>query len=519
MRRSLLLFAASAGALIASFAPIGIYQLAWVALVPLLFALEGKGRGGAFLTGLGWGLIFFAGTVYWIVHSMYYFGGVPIPIGLAVLALLALYMSLYPALFCFAFSVTRRATPVMQVIAVSSLWVGLEFIRGHLLTGFPWVALGYSQAPFASIIQVADIAGVGGVSFILIAFNTALYLTIKRFMAQERVPLALYAALFFIVSAPLIYGQLRITQIEEGAEDWQVVRVGIAQGNFDQAVKWDPSRQRETIEVYRELSLNIAERGGELILWPETAVPFYLQLRDSMGEMVFETARETGSAIITGSPSYRRGEAGAEYFNSAFLISSEGEIEGRYDKTHLVPFGEYVPLKRLLFFIKKLTVGVGDFSSGTALNPLTPGARQDGPGKGSDKSSVGLLICFESIFPDIARGMIGNGANLLAVITNDGWFGRTSAPYQHFDMSIFRAVENRTYLLRSANTGLSGIISPAGRVVARTSIFTRTTLVGDVGLRSAPPTLYTIYGDIFSILCLITAAIMALPGLLLWRRF
>jgi apolipoprotein N-acyltransferase len=169
MKRNLPLLAASAGALIASFAPIGLFPLAWVALVPLLFALEGKGRRGAFLTGLGWGLIFFAGTVYWIVHSMYYFGGVPIPIGLAVLALLALYMSLYPALFGLAFSVTRRAKPVIQIIAVSSLWVGLEFIRGHLLTGFPWVALGYSQTPFTSLIQVADIAGVGGVSFILVA--------------------------------------------------------------------------------------------------------------------------------------------------------------------------------------------------------------------------------------------------------------------------------------------------------------------------------------------------------------
>ncbi|NOS35749.1 MAG: apolipoprotein N-acyltransferase [Deltaproteobacteria bacterium] len=514
MKKSLLLLLASAGALIASFAPISIFPLAWVAIVPLLFALEGKGKRGAFLTGLVWGLIFFTGTVYWVVHSMYYFGGVPIPIGVAVLALLALYMSLYPALFALAFSVARTGNPILQIIAASSLWVGLEYLRGYLLTGFPWVALGYSQTPFTSIIQVADIAGVGGVSFILVAFNTALYLAIKKFVARERVPLALYAALICIVAAPLIYGELRRAQVEKLSKDWQKVRVGIAQGNFDQSIKWDPSRQQETIEVYRDLSLNIAGRRGNLILWPETAIPFYLQLRDSNGEMVLETARKTESHIITGSPAYRRGEGGVEYFNSAFLISPEGEMVGRYDKVHLVPFGEYVPLKRLLFFIKKLTVGVGDFSSGTSLTPLT---LKTASGEGSDRSSVGVLICFESIFPKLARGMVGNGANLLAVITNDGWFGRTSAPYQHFDIAVFRAVENRSFLLRAANTGVSGIVNPTGRIITKSSLFTRTTLVEDVGLRTAPLTFYTRYGDLFSILCLITSLII-LPSILLRKR-
>jgi apolipoprotein N-acyltransferase len=266
--------------------------------------------------------------------------------------------------------------------------------------------------------------------------------------------------------------------------------------------------------VYRDLSLNIAGRRGNLILWPETAIPFYLQLRDSNGEMVLETARKTESHIITGSPAYRRGEGGIEYFNSAFLISPEGEMAGRYDKVHLVPFGEYVPLKRLLFFIKKLTVGVGDFSSGTSLTPLT---LKTASGEGSDRSSVGVLICFESIFPKLARGMVGNGANLLAVITNDGWFGRTSAPYQHFDIAVFRAVENRSFLLRAANTGVSGIVNPTGRIITKSSLFTRTTLVEDVGLRAAPLTFYTRYGDLFSILCLITSLII-LPSILLRKR-
>ncbi len=517
MKKNLLLLATSAGALIASFAPISIVPLAWVAIVPLLFALEGKIKKVAFLTGLVWGLIFFTGTVYWVVHSMYHFGSVPIPIGVAVLALLALYMSLYPAIFALAFSVVRVHNPILQVIAASSLWVGLEYLRGYLLTGFPWVALGYSQTPFTPFIQIADITGVEGVSFILVAFNTALYLAIKKFVTRERVPLSLYAALFCIVAAPLIYGEMRRAQIEELSKGWQKVRVGIAQGNFDQSIKWDPSRQQETIDVYRGLSLDIAGRGGNLILWPETAVPFYLQLRDSNGERVLETARETKSHIITGSPAYRRGERGAEYFNSAFLITPEGEVTGRYDKVHLVPFGEYVPLKRLLFFIKKLTVGVGDFSSGTSLIPLTLSTPQAASGKRRDKSSVGVLICFESIFPKLASGMVGNGANILAVITNDGWFGRTSAPYQHFDMAVFRAVENRTFLLRAANTGVSGIVNPTGRVITKSALFTRTALVEDVGLRAAPLTFYTRHGELFSILCLITSLII-LASILLRKR-
>ncbi|MFQ5585478.1 MAG: apolipoprotein N-acyltransferase [Thermodesulfobacteriota bacterium] len=514
MKKNLLLLTVSAGALIVSFAPSHLFPLAWVGLIPLLSALEGKGKRGAFLTGLCWGLLFFTGTVYWVVHSMYYYGGIPAPIGVFVLALLALYLSLYPALFSLAISVARRGNPLFYIITASSLWVGLEYLRGILFTGFPWVLLGYSQTPFSSIIQIADITGVGGVSFILVAFNTALYLLLKAALNRERRPLKACGAVACLIAATLIYGVFRTEQVEETVKSWKSVRVGIAQGNIDQSLKWEPALQEETIGIYRGLSHEVAEGGARLILWPETAVPFFLQLRDSLGEMVFETARETGRHIITGSPAYERGSAVIEYFNSAFLISPEGNTAGRYDKVHLVPFGEYVPLRKLLFFIQKLTEGVGDFSSGEALTPLTFHATTKEASAPPARHSIAILICFESIFPELSRGMVKNGANLLAVLTNDGWFGRTSAPYQHFDMAVFRAVENRAFLLRAANTGVSGIVDPTGRVIAESALFTRDTLIEDVGLRTAPPTLYTRYGDIFSMGCLGLAFIITVLTLL-----
>jgi len=515
MKRALILLPLSAGALIISFAPFSLAPLAWIALIPLLFALEGRGKKSAFLTGLAWGLLFFTGTVYWVIHSMYYYGGVPAFIGSLVLVLLALYMSLYPALFGFVLSMTRQQEPLVRVITVASLWVALEYVRGVLFTGFPWVALGYSQASLTSLIQIADITGVEGVSFIVVAFNATLYWIITAVVGNKRVPRRLIILLISLVIVPALYGVIKTARVEERMEGWEMQRAGLAQGNIDQDLKWVPSMQQQTVAIYYSLSRTAVKDGAQLVLWPETAVPFFLQNRNHISEMALDAARDTGTPIITGSPAYRRGTKGGkdvEHFNSAFLITSEGEIGGRYDKVHLVPFGEYVPLKKLLFFISKLTEGVGDFSAGTTIVPLTvrPRAAKEPPRDGTVR--VGTLICFESIFPELARGMVNNGANILAVMTNDGWFGRTSAPYQHFDMSVFRAVENRIYLLRAANTGISGFVDPTGKVIARSALFTRATLVEDVGLKSGPPTLYTTYGDVFPLICLIFAPLSILTA-------
>ncbi len=491
MRRDTVLLISSALMLILSFAPFNLFVLAWVGLVPLFFAMDGKGPRGAFITGFVWGLIFSLGTIYWVVNSMYYYGGVPVYIGCAVLLLLAAYMALYYAFFGLGFSVTAGLGHVTRILFTASSWVALEYLRGHLFSGFPWDLLGYSQATFLHVIQVADISGVWGVSFILVLFNAMLYMVLKSGMFIRDRPLISAVTLSVGATlAVLVYGIYRTERVDFSVSEWKGIRAGVVQGSIEQSRKWDPGYKLETVEIYRGLTKDLTGEGVDLVVWPETAMPFFLQSDAIFAPLVYDVPREIGSYLLAGSPAYARKDGRVEYYNSAFLLSPEGEVLNRYDKVHLVPFGEYVPLKKVLFFIDKLTEGIGDFTPGSELKPL----------KLTDRRSIGVLICFESIFPELARGLTKRGAGLMAVITNDAWFGKTAAPYQHFDMAVFRAVENRIFVLRAANTGISGVIDPVGRTVAKKGLFERGAIIGEVAYKGGLYTVYTRYGDYFPLL-------------------
>ena len=227
-----------------------------------------------------------------------------------------------------------------------------------------------------------------------------------------------------------------------------------------------------------------------MIVWPETAAPFYFQNYDERSRGVINVARQEGAWLLFGSPAYEREGKNISFHNSAYLLSPDGSVSGRYDKVHLVPFGEYVPLRRILFFIDKLVVGAGDFRPGDEIAPLA---------MGSDK--IGTLICYEGIFPEISREYRRKGAGLLVNITNDAWYGNTSAPYQHLTMAIFRAIENRIYMIRAANTGISAIVNTAGEIVSRTGLFERKVLSGTVKF-THHRTLYSRYGNIFACFCI-----------------
>lgn len=482
--------------LTASFAPVGVSLLAWVAFVPLFISLDRASldKEGALrrvvVTGLNFGVIFFLTSVYWVVNSMYNFGGVPIVVSIGVMLLMVLYLSFYPALFAVGFYFTRALSPVLRILFIPSLWVALEWLRGYLFTGFPWVLLGYSQARYPTLIQTADLFGVYGIGFTILSVNTAIYLALRsRWVTTDgdsgarSTPIAPIAVSALLVGFTIIYGVVALASVGERVTGWKKINAAVVQGSIDQAVKWAPSHAEKTIDIYRRLSLKAAEgEEVELIVWPETAVPFYLAKDRLLAPKVLGAATETGASILTGSPHYEFEGTKPLYFNSAFLISSSGTITGRYDKIKLVPFGEYVPLNRILFFIKKLTVGIGDFTPGPGPNPID-----------FNGSSLGVLICFESVFPDIAGKLLRNGAGLIAVITNDGWFGRTSAPYQHFDKAVLRAVEGRVYVLRSANTGVSGVIDPLGRVSRKSALFAEDVITASVGIREGPLTFYTRY--------------------------
>lgn len=486
--------------LVAAFPPIDMEFLAWTGMAPLFFALHGRKGYTPFLIGFVWGIAFFTGTVYWVVNSMANYGGIPIFTSILILLLLVFYLSLFPAIFGFLASriLSDRASLLLKIFFVSSLWASLEYLRANMITfGFPWVLLGYSQASFLPLIQIADITGVYGVSFLIVTVNMLIFFAVSYWLGKEKtLPLKHGLLVLLIIIMALAYGFLTIYQRDKTIAAWETLRIAIAQGNIDQGSKWDTSFQKETVDIYKKLSLALSKQKPKLTIWPETAVPFYLQSDKNLGPEIFNVGKETGSYLFAGSPSYGPGPGGeTRYYNSAFLISPKGEIIEKYDKIHLVPFGEYVPLRNYLPFIHKLVVGVGDFTSGKSLSPIQ-----------FDGNSFGALICFESIFPELARGFVKGGAKFLVNITNDAWFGKTSAPYQHFSQSVFRAVENKVFLARAANTGISGVIDPVGRVMVKSGIFTRENMVEDIKVGDAKQlTFYTQYGDVFAVGCIILA--------------
>lgn len=477
-------------ALVLAFPPFNLGFLAWMALVPLLLSLEGQGGKRGFLLGFASGFAFFLGSVYWVVHSMSNYGGVPLAASIAVMLLLVLYLSLYWGAFGLFSTFTAGLDKTARLVLLPALWVTLEYVRGYLFTGFPWVLVGYTQSDYLPIIQVADTTGVWGLSFVIVASNVALSFIAGHVIRKEkgRLPFVPAAIALALVASITSYGFIRMKAVDGEAARWSAMRIGIAQGSIDQGIKWDGRYQQETLDIYSALTEKASGRLARLVIWPETAIPFYYEPQRIEDGQVGELAKKTGSFILTGSPSYTYNPATneARYFNSAFLINTAGETVGKYDKYHLVPFGEYVPLRGILPF-GKLTAGIGDFTEGPGPVPIA-----------FEGGGIGTLVCFESIFPEIARGHVKNGATMLANITNDAWFGYTSAPYQHFQMSVFRAVENRIFLVRSANTGISAVIDPIGRIRERTGLFERTIIADDIRLRQGAPTFYTLYGDLFA---------------------
>jgi len=493
-----LFLAALSGVLLALAFPLfDIELLAWIALVPLLFSIKGKNRLQSIYLGITAGLVFNLILLYWIPVPITIYGKLPLPAGIFFLLLLALYLSLYTATFAFLVTLfrTRRGLPL--VITAPVVWVSLELLITYFLTGFPWGVLGYSQYLNLPVIQIADVTGVYGISFVIVVVNAGIYRVIERYLEGLSFlhGRSIWVA-FFVLLTAIGYGYWRLEQLEAGRSQALPLRVGIVQGNIDQDHKWDPEYQRETVDAYLALSKKVSEGGVDLIVWPETAVPLYFQMDETYKPEILKATKEMNSYILFGSPAYKRDGEEVRYYNSAFMISPDMKVVGRYDKMHLVPFGEYVPLKRLLFFVDKLAEGIGDFSTGDGIKTLKMG-----------KAEVGTLICYEGIFPNLSRKFVKEGANLFVNITNDAWFGHTSAPFQHLSMYSLRAVENRVPVVRAANTGVSAFIDERGVVTSSTGIFERGYLKASVYV-SGSKSFYTRFGDLFAYVCAIATLVL-----------
>lgn len=536
-RKKIVLALFSGLLLTGAFPKIGIDRLAWIALVPLLLSLRNVSLTERFRLGFIAGLIHYLTLVYWVAYTMKVYGELPLYLCIPVLFLFASYLALYTAGFSVLAGLWTK--PLVSIAMIPLSWTATEYLRAFLFTGIPWELLGYSQFNRLYLIQIADIFGVYGVSFLIALTNAVIFLlflyliwnyksvpeeskksffaTYKNsFFAREdqcrspeipkRLALGAPLLLILIFAAVCFYGKWRIDLSDRQIADAPSVTAAIVQGNIDQNKKWDPAFQVETVQKYIRMSLSAESRKPDIVVWPETSVPFYFLHNTKLTDMIFDGIYGIGADFLLGSPSaVKKGEE-VYYYNSAYLIGRNGEVAGKYDKVHLVPFGEYVPLKEWLPFIGKLVENVGDFSTGNAGNTLM-----------TDNCRLGILICYEIIFPNLAAAMAVNDADLLVNITNDAWYGTTSAPYQHFSMSIFRAVENKRSLIRSANTGISGFIDPVGRIMGKTALFKDAVIIRSVPLLKEK-TLYTRYGDVFADICLGITAVFALIRLAFYRR-
>jgi apolipoprotein N-acyltransferase len=400
-----------------------------------------------------------------------------------VFLLLVAYLALYAA---GATCVTRWAEErgVTPLLVFPLAWTSLEYVRSFAFSGFPWGTLGYSLYKVLPLIQIADITGVYGLSFLIALANAVLFLALRRTVRGEpyRWPVASGVLLAVILGGTLVYGVHRLRQPPDGA----ILKVALIQGNIPQDVKWDPAFQEATIRIYERLTRQAAASGRlDLIVWPESAAPFFVQEEPLLSARIGVLAREARAGMIVGSPAFERQGDRMRYLNSAFFFTETGEVGPRSDKLHLVPFGEYVPLAKLLPFVNKMVEGIGDFVPGTKYVTFPTG-----------KGDAGVLVCFEGIFPELARGYIREGSRFLVNITNDAWFGRSSAPWQHLSMYAFRAVENRAPVVRAANTGISSLIDSTGRIADTTFLFEEAVLIGDIRLTNRV-TFHTRYGDVF----------------------
>ncbi len=488
--------------LTAAFPKIGLDGLAWAALVPLLWGLNGVRPGEAFRRGIFFGIAHFLSLLYWLVPTMVIYGHLPAYLSIAILFLFAAILSLvFVAPLAYGFALAGR-TPAKALLLFPVFWVAAEFLRSFLFTGFPWELIGYSQYRRLHLIQILDIFGVYGLSGLIAFTNAALLLgclaaTGKPWCGKPvggRFAFAGIAAATALIGLTWIYGEIRIAQIDQLAADAPKARVAVIQGNIEQSQKWEPAFQKAAIEKYLRLSLSTRADRPELIVWPESAAPFYFLAEVPPTRMVMQGIAEAATHFLIGAPAFKvRGEK-ADYYNSAYLVGPRTEVLGRYDKAHLVPYGEYTPFKEFLPFLGKIVEHVGDFKAGETGKTLEWMGHR-----------LGIQICYEIIFPGLAREQVRNGANLLITITNDAWYGRTAGPYQHFSLAVLRAVENRRVLARSANTGISGFIDPVGRPLGLTPLMEEAAVVRELPLLDTR-TFYTCWGDVFAGACLLIAA-------------
>jgi apolipoprotein N-acyltransferase len=470
----------------------------------LLIALSGwRGRPGvlkgqpalrAFLLGLATGVVYFVGTVYWTGAVLSTFGGLPSILAVVAVLLLASYLAIYPALFSVVAArlIARAGAPALLV--TPPIWVVSEFARGYVFGGFPWVPLGNSQVTVLPVVQIASLFGVYGVSMVVAFVNAAIAFAL---LESGRARIKVLAATAVMLVAVAAWGTWRIAD-NSLTRQGTPIRVGLIQGNIAQEDKWNPREARRIFTTYIAMTRDAVRRGAQYVIWPESSTPFTFGEDPTGDQQVRALAQEVGVPILVGSDEIVHTTPPAS-FNSAFQVGPDGRTAAVYRKMHLVPFGEFIPLQRWISFVAPLVKRLMPFSEGRSSVMLPVGAHR-----------ASTSICYEVVFPALVRDAVNMGSELLTTITNDGWYGNSSAPFQHFEMASMRAIEQGRYLARAANTGISGVVDPYGRVVARSGIFEQAGMVEEARFLSTR-TVYARIGDVVayaSIIITLVALVM-----------
>ncbi len=487
--------------LVLSFPHAHLTFLAWVALAPLVASVcYRRTRRRLFLLGYWCGIIFFAGTCPWIYDVMRIYGHLSVAAAGGVLALFVLIMALYFGVFALTIGELARRWQFQALMAVPFVWVALEWARAHLIFGgFPWNLLGYAIAPHIGWIQYASYTGIYGVSFLVAAVNAlvvAYWLapSLRRMVSLAAVVLLLAVAELWSwrlppepAAAQAVLVQPNLPQQEDYDPDW---------------VRHHPDELARLEQASRAAARSVPPGRQTLLVWPEVPVSFYFHHDPALRARLLQLAQATRSYFLVGIVDYRPDAEGKQRaYNSAALLSPAGEFIGQYDKIHLVPFGEYVPLEDWLSFLGPLVQEVSAFSPGPELAVLPAG-----------EGKLAVIICYEAVFPALVRQFVDRGAEVLVNISNDGWYGVSAAPAQHLNMARMRAVETRRFLLRATNTGVTTIVDPYGRLVAQAPAHTEAVLVGSFAFRRQP-SFYMRSGDWFPALCVLVALLLVV------RRF
>lgn len=459
---------------------------AWLALVPLLVVALGRQPRSAFAWGWLYGTVFFLILLRWLDFTFRVYSAVPWPVTWLPILLLAAYCGLYVAAVAWALArIARARGGGLALLAAPALWVGAEWLRGVVLGGFPWGNLGYAQYLRLPVIQVAELGGVWAVSFLVVAVNAALA---GCLVLTWRGAVAGLVLAGLLLGGTLAFGAQRLAEPAPSTS----LSIAVVQPSIEQPLKFDPGFASASMAIYTSLTRQAAAGRPDLIVWPETALPGILG-RDRQLKVALEAlTRSAGTPLLVGALA-AHDTSQLLYSNSAFLLTERG-IAGRYDKIHLVPFGEFIPLPAVIGFVRRWAEFVSE---------LEPGRRPvvfEGP-----PAPFGVVICYEGIFPALVRRFVNGGARLVVNMTNDAWFGRTSGPWQHLAMYSFRAVEHRTTVVRAANTGVSAFIAPTGQIVRRLPLFQRGVALEVVALRTRR-TLYTRWGDWLPALALAASA-------------